>query len=410
MKTPRLCLLGFVAFFSMTANATAQKTESLSSSLNEFALNLWKKLPKNENSNEFYSPLSVYEAFALTHPAAHEKVKAEYRKVFGATQNSEIFAQNLSHTLNSLTTGAHDSGITLERSNNLWFEKTYPIDAGINEFLAKHYQSSAHPMDFQRNPERSREIINAQIARETHNRIENLLPSGSLQSTTTIVLTNAIYFLADWENEFKKNATRPEPFQLADGKVVEAETMVAAKHFAHASFPEFDALALPYRGNRFEMLWIVPKKNKNLANIEKKITIKALQDVSKSLKSDNKLLVFLPKFVVSGATISLKEPLRKIGLKLIFQQNQFANFPGFSKEEKASSNLVISDVLHKAFVQVDEKGTEAAAATAIMIERLSMAQPPDEFRINKPSLFIIWDKETGIIAFMGRLLNPNIKN
>jgi len=315
----------------------------------------------------------------------------------------------------------------LNIANALWAEQTFPFRAAFLKVLSDAYGAAAFPVDFLHKPEEERDRINNWVARQTKERITNLLAPGIITRNTRLVLTNAIYFKGNWADEFDKKDTQESAFTLQDGTTGKVMLMSAHdKQWRYAEFfpdgtrndpvlnqerfayelkpnPDgFQLLALPYRGNALTMAVLLPKRHDGLPAIEKQLTSTSLAKWLEALQQQ-KVHVFLPKFKLE-TLYSLPPTLTKMGMPAAFQAG---GFTGMSDAPEAKL-LALSEVVHKAFVEVNEEGTEAAAATAAVVSFTSarVEPPTPTFRADHPFLFLIRDNQSGTILFLGRVLNP----
>jgi serpin B len=248
-------------------------------------------------------------------------------------------------------------------------------------------------------------IINDWVSEQTHDRIKDLLPEGSITVDTRLVLTNAIYFLADWLIKFPDTLTDNQSFTRLDGSLVTVPMMNLRSNPVKLLY--YDAgncriIELPYKGNRLVMNLILPDSG-TYNNFEQNLSAEIISELINGLDSMGLVTVRIPRFEFTTASISLVDAFKNLGMTAPFSPS--ADFSGISH-----GSLAISDIIHKAFVKVDEKGTEAAAATAVIIGRVSdPAPPPEQFVANRPFIFFIRDTMTGAILFMGRILDPLVK-
>jgi serpin B len=269
-----------------------------------------------------------------------------------------------------------------------------------------YYRAGLQEVDFANATEESRHTINTWVAQKTKDKIQDLLSPGLLTSDTKFVLTNAAYFKADWEMPFDKNLTKEKLFSITATQQVQVPMMHLPKaYFRYTKLDELQVLELPYIGNKLSMVILLPKQVDGLADLESRLTPKNLEnwlsfsevryddDASKGVK------VWLPKFKMSSK-FNLKEVLSNMGMRLAFIDGA-ANFSGINDKAR----LAISEVVHKAFVDVNEEGTEAAAATAVIGGTRGGGQPPS-FVVDHPFLFLIRDNQSGSILFIGRVVNP----
>ena len=315
----------------------------------------------------------------------------------------------------------------LRIANALWGEQTFPFRSQFVQALQRAYGATSFPVDFLQAPDTARLHINAWIARQTNNRIRNMLPPGSLDRTSRLVLTNAIYFKGNWVRPFQKQSTKTADFTLVDGRRTPVRLMSAQqRRFRYVELmpdgkkrepipvdeapgwtlppnPDgFQMLEMPYRGNTLSMLVILPRRHDAMHELEYRLTAEALP-AWLALLSLQDVHVSLPRFKME-TSYSLTNALSALGMPAAFQAG---GFTGMSDAPQASQ-LALSQVAHKAFVHVDEEGTEAAAASAITVVATSMRIPPPTpvFRADRPFIFLIRDNQTGALLFLGRVMRP----
>jgi serpin B len=254
-------------------------------------------------------------------------------------------------------------------------------------------------LDFQADPEAARQVINQWVAEQTAEKIKDLIPPSTLDQATTLVLTNAIYFNAQWQYQFNPDKTTTDPFNLRNGSQVSVPTMHISEQFGYYQGEGFTMLELPYTGNQVSMFLIVPDQGK-FGQIDQTLSpelwdaaIQGMQYVQVNLG--------MPKFNFTSE-LSLTDPLARSGMPIAFQPGR-ADFSGMD----GTKTLFISDVLHKAYINLDESGTEAAAATAVVVGKTSMPAEPIIFNVDRPFFFAIQDKPTGEILFLGRVVDPS---
>jgi serpin B len=253
-------------------------------------------------------------------------------------------------------------------------------------------------VDFVTETEKTRQKINRWVEDKTNDKIKNLIPEGALNAMTRLVLTNAIYFKGDWASQFDKDDTEDADFFVSPEKTVTASLMYQKEEFKYAENELLQILQLPYKGDDLSMLVLLPKEKIGLADLEKELTADKLTEWQKRMY-EQEIEVYLPKFKMTSQ-FSLSETLKKMGMSDAFDPGK-ADFSGMT----GNKDLFISAVLHKAFVEVNEKGTEAAAATGVMMQ-LSMALDEPVFRADHPFIFMIQDNKTGSILFVGRVMDP----
>jgi len=365
---------------------------------NEFALELFQELRSiSPGENLFYSPLSISEALAMVFAGA----RGETASQMAETLNFNLEPETLYNALNWLEQHLIDTGNTtdfrLSIANAIWGQNGYPIMPEYLDILARYFGAGLRGLDFAGDAEISRKIINDWVSTETAGRIPELLGAGSVNALTRIILTNAIYFDADWQSKFTKESTREENFYLLDNTIVRVLMMSQTGSFKYADGVDYRAVELPYAGSGFSMVIMMPEQNK-FEEFENSLDIQKLDGIIESL-STNIINLKVPKFEFS-CDYSLKEILSRLGMPDAFSGS--ADFSGM-----CSGGILIDDVVHKAFVSVDEEGTEAAAATGIiMIGSSPDTTEPINVTIDHPFIFFIRDVQTGAIIFLGRVMNP----
>ncbi len=351
----------------------------------------------------------------------------EQRSIYGQFGQTEIDRRAVSVAAEINTLRQQLNQYELRVANALWGEQTFPFQSQFVQALQQAYGAASFPVDFLQAPDAARLHINAWIARQTNNRIRNMLPPESLDRTSRLVLTNAIYFKGSWANPFQKQSTKTADFTLFDGRRTPVALMSAQQQrFRYVELmpdgkkrepipideapgwtlppnPDgFQALEMPYRGNTLSMLIILPRRHDAIHELEHRLTAEALPTwlVRLSLQDVH---VSLPRFKME-TSYSLTKTLSALGMPAAFQAG---GFTGMSDVPEASQ-LALSQVAHKAFVHVDEEGTEAAAASAITVRTTSMRIPPPTpvFRADRPFVFLIRDNQTGTLLFLGRVMQP----
>ena len=359
------------------------------------AIKLYSKL-KQEPGNLFFSPYSISTALAMTYGGARTETESEMAKALSFNLAQDQLHAAFSGLGRSLQSKKEKKGVELSVANALWPHNNYAFRSEYIELLQQSYDSVGTPLDYS-NPEQARGVINRWVEEETKNKIKDLIPPGVLNSDTRMVLTNAIYFKGDWVTRFEKKRTREMPFKLSAEKIAKTPMMYRKGSAGFFQDAELQILEMPYQGNDVSMLVLLPRKVDGLAELEKSLTATRL---AKWLKQVRKLKVdvWLPKFKMTSQ-LSLATPLKSLGMKRAFSRN--CDFSGMD----GSKRLFLSAVIHQAFVDVNEEGTEAAAATAAVIQSRSLRVGP-RFRADHPFLFLIREKTTGSILFFGRYVHP----
>lgn len=371
---------------------------------NLLAVDLYKKLGEG-GGNLFFSPLSLSTALAMTSAGAAGETKEEMEEVLHFPVDVETVHPSFGALAMSLDQGASADGYRLDIANRLWGQPDFEFE---EEFLAvskQHYGAGFETLDFAGAPEKARETINRWVEERTSNRIQELLPPGSIQTLTRLVLTNAVYFKGDWLNQFDRKSTQKAPFYADGERSVETPMMMRKGGYRYVRYPDFQVIELPYVGEDLSMIVVLPAARDGLAAIEAQLSEEKLTGWIRAL-AQKEVTVYLPRFEMNTG-FAMKDTLSDMGMASAFVPPQegdpdSADFSGLT----GARDLYIDGVFHKAFVKVDEEGTEAAAATGVTIGLTSMPLEPEVFRADHPFLFLVWDRVTGSILFMGRLVDP----
>lgn len=296
-------------------------------------------------------------------------------------------------------------------ANRLFAERSYRLDPAFESATRSAYGAATEALDFKGAPEPARQRINGWVESQTERRIRDLVPPNGVNADTRLALVNAIYFLGDWQEPFTREATRLAPFHLTAAATRDVPTMHRVGTLRLAEVAGLKALELPYTGAAVSMLIVLPDAVDGLPALEASLSTARLDAIVAALASA-RVLVALPKFEIDpAASLALREQLESMGLALAFDKAS-ADFTGIANPPDPRDRLSIGNVFHKAFVKVDEKGTEAAAATAVLMQRAGAAAPsakPIEFIADHPFLFFIRDNATSLIVFMGRVSEPLAK-
>jgi serpin B len=377
--------------------------KSVGTSINGFTLDLYRQLHRQEG-NLFFSPASISTALAMTSAGAAGQTEKEMAHVLHFDDQPQLTRQRLDNAYGELTSllnsGGAQGGYLLRMANRLWGQQSYEFLPAFLKLTRDSYGAELAEVDF-RQTERARQAINIWVEQQTQQKISDLIPAGALGPDTRLVLTNAIYFLGGWAEEFSEEQTKEEPFFVTPKQSVTVALMTQNNRFRYGESEDLQILELPYRGHEISMVVLLPKQVDGLATLEGRLTTENVDRWTNLLRS-RKVHVFLPKFKMTSQ-FSLKKVLSAMGMPTPF--TEAADFSKMASGE----NLMISEVIHKAFVDVNEKGTEAAAATAVLVAPTSAPfQPemPAVFRADHPFLFLIRDNRTGTILFTGRVSNP----
>ncbi|MBX7099262.1 MAG: serpin family protein [Myxococcaceae bacterium] len=388
----------------LTAAPTADVATAVHGN-SQFALDLLHELGRDDE-NLFFSPQSITLALSMSMAGARNSTQTGFERTLhlGLAQGQYHRAMNdLDRQLESRGQGAKAADgkpFRLRQTNQLFSQKGGRFERPFLDLLADEYGAGGRLLDFRAAPEPSRVAINGWVADQTEQRIKELLGAGSITVDTRLVLVNAIYFNASWATQFQKNQTVDGTFHAPHG-----DRQVPLMHSSDVAsrYGELDGaqvVELPYDGNELSLLAVLPRAGE-LAAFERSLDAAKLEALVGSLGAARVVLT-LPSFKVDGTSVSLKGPLERLGLGTAFSGD--ADFSGITTEDK----LHIADVIHQAFVKLDETGTEAAAATAVVFERDSVAEPGQlrTVTFDRPFVFLVRDNATGAVVFLGHLVAP----
>jgi serpin B len=365
---------------------------------NAFALDLYRRL-RGADGNLCFSPASVSTALAMTYAGARGPTAEEMAKTLHFTLGQDRLHPALGALLDDLNRAGRARGSRLAVANALWGQKGHGF---LPEFLGltrEHYGAGLQEVDFRGDSEGARRAINAWVEQQTQDRIKDLIREGVLDDNTRLVLTNAIYFKGDWASAFRKDSTRNAPFRLGGAEKVDVPLMWQSGTFGHFDGDGLQALELPYAGKDLSMVVLLPKRADGLADFEKGLTAERLAGWLRQLR-EQEVIVQLPRFKVT-AEFRLGPTLAAMRMPLAFGDG--ADFSGMDGKK----DQYLSEVVHKSFVDVNEEGTEAAAATAVVkAERSGESRLTPLFRADHPFVFLIRDRRSDGILFLGRVQNP----
>ncbi|MFC1956266.1 serpin family protein [Chloroflexota bacterium] len=367
-----------------------------------FAFNLYNLL-RGKEGNLFYSPYSISAALAMTYAGARgdtEKQMADTLQFYLSQEQLHQAFNSLDQELASRGEGAKgkdEEGFRLNIVNAIWGQKDYAFLTSFLDTLAENYGAGLRILDFINESEQSRITINDWVSDETEGRIKDLIPQGAIDALTRLVLTNAIYFNAAWQYPFNEDATSQGVFHLLNGGEVTVPMMEQQESFAYAKGDNYQAVELLYDGRELSMVILLPDSGQFEA-FEQAIEYQQIEGIMEDLEG-REVRLTMPKFEFDSS-FGLSNTLAEMGMRLAFSAD--ADFSGMT----GNKDLFISDVIHKAFVSVDEAGTEAAAATAVIMKLTAMPETPVEVTLDRPFIFLIRDLETGAILFVGRVMNP----
>jgi serpin B len=357
---------------------------------NTFALHFFNDIIKNSQENTVVSPYSMSSALAMVYPGAKSRTAVQMQSALHFSANSQQHQEGFRSLFQAI--GTNDS--TLSLSNRVWIGKSETIDAQFLRVNAEYFDSDIKPMDFRGSPEQSRSAINEVIADETRNQIRDLLPAGSIRPATTMVLTNAVYFKDSWVKPFDKKRTKPGAFVLRSGTAVQRSFMENAGTFNYFSDEVVSVLGLPYQNRAFELLIVLPKRT--IDQVLPYLTAKYYSSWRFQTSRFEKIQI--PKFTISKK-LDPEPILKSFGLVDLFEKGK-ADLSGISR------GYFVADIFHQAFIDVNEQGTTAAAATAVVIEPESIPPMAPDFVAGKPFIFILRHTGTNSIVFIGKVEDP----
>ena len=363
---------------------------------NAFALDFYKTLGKG---NLICSPYGVSEVFAMAQAGARGGTAKEIAAAFHFPEAQATLHRSYAMLRTQVAAASRGDGLALKIADSVWPEKSrMPLPAYVRT-LKKYYSASVTPLDYAKSEE-ARSTINSWAENNTESRIKDLLPPDAVNAATKLVLVNAVYFKGLWENQFKADATMDLPFHAPDGDKT-APLMYQKNTFSFAEDENAHVLELPYKGGAVSMLVALPQPEKTLEQVEASLCSNRL-DAWKEMLQKKEVQVWLPKFKAE-AFYDLKGALESLGVKSAFDPAK-ADFSAID----GKGELYVTKALQKAFVEVNEEGTEAAAATAVVFGKLAMAAPPKaaEFRADRPFLYLLRHNATGAILFIGRVEDP----
>lgn len=366
---------------------------------NAFAVDLYRQVARDDG-NLFFSPSSLTTALAMTYAGARGGTAAEMARVLHWPDRQDAVHVACSELL-SAWEPPEGAPYRLSVANRLWGQTGFNLRPEFLDLVRERYRGGFAPQDFAANAEDARLSINAWIRERTEDRIHDLLRPGSIDASTRLVLTNAIYFLGTWRHAFEPRATTDEPFHLAGNNTVMVPMMRQVERLRLGVHEGVHVLELPYAGDDLSMFVLLPDAPDGLADLERRLAPSTLEAWLDGAALERVRCV-LPRFSVT-ASFDLGETLEGMGMASAFDGAR-ADFSGMT----GGKDLAISEVVHKAFVDVDEAGTEAAAATAVTMKLTSVSHeaPPIDFVADHPFLFLIRHRETGAILFLGRLTDP----
>jgi serpin B len=412
-------MTGFgVSQFPIAASAASPAAQSV----NALGFELLTKSGESQ-ANALLSPYSIQSALAMTFAGAAGETRAEMGRVlhytgdegelhrsFAALQRAldEVQRTTAERASNALRRGGPSEPVVLTVANRLFGQQGYDFRENFLGVVRDNYGAPFQPMDFLHQAPAARLEINSWVENQTRQRIRDLIPPNGVDRETQLVLVNAIYVKAPWAEEFSSQATKPQPFHVQGGAAQEVPTMFAQKRLGYSRREGYSVVTIPYSGGEVQFVVLLPDAPDGLAELEAKVTPEVLASCANAGSSE--LLLYLPRFKLEPPLMKLGQMLRGLGMKSAFDNPRgSANFDRMAPR-KPDDYLFISEVFHKTFLALDEKGTEAAAATAVIMARPTSAviekPKPVEVRVDRPFVFAIQHRTSGACLFLGRVTDP----
>jgi serpin B len=418
----RLLILQLFGALVVAMAHAAPNFDLAAKATNELGVELDRRLA-TANENLCVSPYSIQSALAMTFAGADGDTRTEMARVLHFPSDASAVAASfasLQHSLEEMSAktaalpkkskefGGPSEPIMLNIANRLFAQKDYDFRQDFLSLVKHNFGAAFEPIDFTANPKAAVELINKWVANQTRDKIRDLIPANALNQLTRLVLANALYLKAPWSDSFSEKTTQPDLFHVRGGTPVEVSMMRKTARFGYAKREDFTAVTVPYVGDDLQFLVLLPDEINGLGGLESKLTEDVLAACTKLKTEDVDL--HLPKFKLEPPTIALAENLQALGMKSAFDIPQgSANFDKMAPR-KPNDYLYISNVFHKTFIAVDEKGTEAAAATAVVMMRATSMPgpkpPPIEVKVDRPFVYAIQHVPSGVCLFLGRVTDP----
>jgi serpin B len=408
-------------FFPMSLPA---QSNSVTPAINQLGLDLLRaRASASDQSNLLLSPYSIEVALAMAYSGAEGRTRDEMRRVLHLPADDAAVLDGFSGLARELAdlqvlsrrraeearkSGGSTEPIEINLANRLFAQSGFAFRPAFTAALRDRFGAPLDELDFVHAAEPARVAINAWVARETRDKIRDLVPQGGVNEATRAVLANALYLHAPWEDAFKPKATKNEPFWVGGKTSADVATMLQQRHYGYEQRNGYAALVLPYVGYQLQFVILLPDTRDGLANLERAVTPELLAGCTQLPQRD--VILHLPKFKLEPPSLPLGEALRGLGMLTAFDQPRgSADFDRMAPR-KPDDYLCISEVIHKTWLSLDENGTEAAAATAVVMMYGSAMRPdpppPIEVRVDRPFLFAIQHVPSGACLFLGRLTDP----
>ena len=347
----------------------------------------------------FFSPFSISAALAMTFAGASGNTTGQMAAALHFTETPDRIHQSFGQLISQLNSVRKETDVELKIANAIWAQKGYLFLDEFIRIVRQSYRAELNQADFATAEEAARQAINSWVEQQTNQKIKNLIQPGVLNALTRLVLVNAIYFRGFWESQFKPADTRDLDFWLSADTTVKVPLMYQKHKFGYWENEWLQMLEMPYKDKSLSLVVLLPKEKTGMSELEQKLTLENMTTWQNNLRP-RKVIVFFPKFKLESK-FSLSQILAAMGMRDAFDPNR-ANFSAMVGKKE----LYISAVIHKAFMEVNEEGTEATAATGVVVGVTSIAPSPPTFKADHPFVFFIRDNVSQSILFLGRLANP----
>ncbi|MBD3271493.1 MAG: serpin family protein [Elusimicrobia bacterium] len=399
MRLRTICGIAILVILA-ASHRVMGKMSIISYNSNQFGFELYQQLKTNDG-NLFFSPFSIASALGMTYAGARGKTAQEMQKLLYSEQYKSIHSAflNVHKQINSIQT---KDTISLHTANSLWAQKDYAFLESFMKTVKKYYEAEIRLVDF-KNSEKVRNTINEWVEKQTEQTIKELIKKGALNALTRMVLCNAVYFYGEWLSQFDASSTEEFEFSINSVRTVQVPMMIQNHEFRYVDFKGFAAIELPYHRGELSMVIFLPEEIDGLSKLEEDLTWDKVQKWLTELYDEQPqdVDVYIPRFKTTGE-FNLSTILQSMGMKSAFSLTT-ADFSGMTGHK----DLYISSVIHKAFIDVHEKGTEASAATGVILEKGASSFEYPEFCADHPFVFLICENKTKNILFMGRIIDPS---
>jgi serpin B len=403
MKSKWQFRIVFLVFFITTGGQTNAEENTMIEKMvlnnSSFAVGLYSHL-KQIDGNLFFSPFSISAALAMTYAGAREKTANQMAAALHFNQEPDQLHLSMGELISRLNAVQKESEVDLSVANAIFVQKGYQFLDEFIRVVQQSYQADLNQVDFTTAADAARQAINRWVEEQTHQKIKDLIPPGVLNALTRLVLVNAIYFKGFWDTQFKPEDTQEMAFWLSAETNVRVPMMHQEHQFEYWENEWLQLLEMPYKDEALSLIVLLPREKTGISVLEQKLTVENILRWQDQLRKQ-KIKLFFPKFKIE-AQFNLGQTLSAMGMPDAFDPNR-ADFSAMIGKKE----LFISAVIHKAFVEVNEEGTEAAAATGVVVGVTSIAPPPPTFKADHPFVFFIRDNATRSILFLGRVLNPS---